>query len=401
DHGSLGRGLLHALDTSSQAEFCGASVHIAAIGGDRGYIKHPHGLSWDQIRTLLNHTAIFHGSGLQQGDVTVAHSPMDDETSEQVEVDADDNGDDFQRRDKLRDVLGDLAAFGHYDKFIVVDCTSTASPSHVEDLALAKSLGMGLVLANIHVVAGPWATYASLVLDTTTKTKQSSLVAFEATVGKGLPVLSTIRRLQASGDHVTLVRGTFSDAVGHVLAEMEAGNSFGDAVTTVYENGWTDDDPRDDLTGLVLARKAVVISRHLGKQVAVKDVVVEGLIPRHMLNGTVASFFNVVGELNEGTCRAEFKAKGADAKANGNKLVFVAKVSDGGGQVRIGLQSVDHTHSLHASQHGDSVVEIQTTNFPHGILVQVAKPDATGTVAAIVADIASLSCILFRRCNIP
>ncbi|RQM30190.1 hypothetical protein B5M09_000310 [Aphanomyces astaci] len=328
DHGSLGRGLLHALDTSSQAEFCGASVHIAAIGGDRGYIKHPHGLSWDHIRTLLNHTTIFHGSGLQQGDVTVAHRPMDDETSEQVEVDADDDGDDFQRRDKLRDVLGDLAAFGHYDKFIVVDCTSTASPSHVEDLALAKSLGMGLVLANIHVVAGPWATYASLVLDTTTKTKQSSLVAFEATVGKGLPVLSTIRRLQASGDHVTLVHGTFSDAVGHVLAEMEA-------------------------------------------------------------------------MTKTGTCRAEFKAKGADAKANGNKLVFVAKISDGGGQVRIGLQSVDHTHSLHASQHGDSVVEIQTTNFPHGILVQVAKPDATGTVAAIVADIASLSCILFRRCNIP
>ncbi|ETW01853.1 hypothetical protein, variant [Aphanomyces invadans] len=246
DDGSLGRMVLHALDTISvaQADFCGASVHIAAVGGSRGYLKHSHGLSWDHLRSLLNHTTVFHGANPPNE----SPSPVDVDSSTNEQVDEPDTDDDgVQQRDTLRDVLGDLAAFGHYDKFIVVDCTTTAAPGHVDDLIWAKSLGMGLVIANIQAVAGPWASYQSLVLNTA-KAKQSSLVAVDATVGRGLPVLSTLARLQASGDHITLVRGTFSDAVGHVLAEMEAGSTFGDAVTTVYENGLTEDDPRDDLT---------------------------------------------------------------------------------------------------------------------------------------------------------
>ncbi|KAH9096099.1 hypothetical protein LEN26_017593 [Aphanomyces euteiches] len=373
--GSLSQQLLSALEalneTTRAVDFCGASFHVAAVGSNRGFIKHTRGLSWEHIHAIKNHTI--------SGNVLSAWEGLDDD-------------EDLTHKETLGEVVHEIV--GHYDKCIIVDCSTDA---HIEDLVVAKRYGMGLVLANIHILAGPWKQFHRLVYDEK-RDRPSRLVAIDAAIGKGLPVLSTLHTLHAAGDFVTQIKSTFSDAVGHVLAEMDKGASWSDSVTTVYENGLTEDDPRDDLTGLVLARKAVVVARQLGLSVELSFVEIESLIPSKMKNGTLHEFFDHLDYLNQA-----YQTKWEGAKHRNEKLVYVARIIVDRGnavKVRIQLESINSTHALHTANYGDSIAQIRSNHFPHGLILQIGRPDATGTVSAILADIAKLSCVLFTQCDL-
>lgn len=199
-------------------------------------------------------------------------------------------------------------------------------------------------------------------------------ILHEATVGAGLPVLDTLRKLQESGDRVLHIEGCPSGTLGYVFGEISRGRAFSAALRDAVAKGYTEPDPRVDLSGLDVARKALILARRIGFAGDLRHVAVDSLVPAGLERVGVGDFLARAEELD-----AAWTRRAAEARLNGCVLRYRARATPT--SVAVGLVEVPHTDPLGALQGTDNQFAFRTSRYDEQPLV-IRGPGAGPAVTA-------------------
>ena len=240
-------------------------------------------------------------------------------------------------------------------------------------LAEALNAGAGVVLSNKAPLALPLADPVSAALWAAAGSRGH--LRYEATCGAGLPVISTLRTLLETGDDVVEIQGALSGTLGAIFGDLAAGLPFSAAVRSAKERGYTEPDPRDDLSGLDVARKALILARTMGRRVDLAEIAVEGLVPDALAGVSVEAFLARANEAD-----ASIAARVTAANANGNALKYVAAVP-AEGAISVGPREAPRSGVLGALQGPENVVAFRTRRYDAYPLT-VAGPGAGAAVTA-------------------
>jgi homoserine dehydrogenase len=208
---------------------------------------------------------------------------------------------------------------------------------------------------------------------------------FEATVGAGLPVVDTASKLLESGDRIRRIDGCLSGTLGFLLSEVGAGRRFSLTVREAMRRGYAEPDPREDLSGMDVARKALILGRLLGFAGGIEDVTVESLVPRRVRGIALPEFLASLDQFD-----SEWVARVAEAKRRGQALRYVAAVTRR--RIRVGLASVPIESALGALRGTDNQVVFTTDRYRVNPLV-ITGPGAglDVTAAGVMNDILKLA----------
>jgi len=278
---------------------------------------------------------------------------------------------------------------------VVVDCTATEAT--ISALLFARDQQYKIVLANkkpltMHqevydrlTSAGGTNGGSSLSNEKGAPMRQLARTRWETTVGAALPVIVTLNRLVSSGDEVRGITGTFSGTLGYVMTGLQEGKPFSTIVREAHRLGYTEPDPRDDLGGVDVARKALILARGLGWRLDLDDVEVQGLYPADMDGLTVAEFMEALPRLDE-----QFQMRVAEAASASKVLRFAAQVENGA--CRVGPTLVSAGSPLGRLSGTDNLVEFTTRWYnPNPLVVQGRGAGVDATAAGVLSDIIELA----------
>jgi homoserine dehydrogenase len=215
---------------------------------------------------------------------------------------------------------------------------------------------------------------------------------YEATCGAGLPVLSTLRSLLDTGDDPIEIVGALSGTLGAIFTDLGNGADFSAAVLSAKERGFTEPDPRDDLSGLDVARKALILARTIGRRVDLDEIAVENLVPEALRQAPVPEFLNRLEELDAAWIRRAEAAREAGAT-----LKYVATIP-ADGPISVGVREAPLSSLLGALQGPENVIVIRTRRYNENLLTIVGPgAGAAVTAAGMTSDMLALGTLLTRR----
>lgn len=202
-----------------------------------------------------------------------------------------------------------------------------------------------------------------------------------ATVGAGLPALASLRRLRRSGDRLVALAGVLSGSLSFLFNRYDATQPFSALLQEARERGYTEPDPRADLSGADVARKLLILARAAGVELDESAVAVEGLVPAHLRQLDSAGFLDRIGEI-DAVVAARYRA----ARAEGKILRYLASL-DSEGRARVGLCAVGPDHPCAALSGADNLFAFTTERYRERPLV-VVGPGAGADVTAqgLLAD---------------
>jgi aspartokinase/homoserine dehydrogenase 1 len=208
---------------------------------------------------------------------------------------------------------------------------------------------------------------------------------YETNVGAGLPVISTLHALQNSGDKILKIEAVLSGSLSFIFNSFHGDRKFSEIVSEAKERGYTEPDPRDDLSGLDVARKALILSRETGVKKTLEDIAVENLVPEDGRNGSVEDFFEAMKRADAG-----FEDLKLSAEKEGKVLRYLATIE--GGEVSIKLQAVGNEHPFYQLSGSDNMIVFTTERYRDNPLV-VKGPGAGAevTAAGVFAEIISIA----------
>ncbi|HEY3113160.1 MAG TPA: bifunctional aspartate kinase/homoserine dehydrogenase I [Gemmatimonadaceae bacterium] len=262
---------------------------------------------------------------------------------------------------------------------ILVDVTAGDTGAVLEQ---ALSHGMDIVLANKRPLAGPEKDARALARAAAAEGRR---VMHEATVGAGLPVIDTIQKLTESGDHVLRIEACPSGTLGYLLGEMGRGTSFSTALRSAMKHGYTEPDPRDDLSGMDVARKALILGRIIGFSGELADVQVESLVPDALREAPLDVFLNRLHEAD-----GPWEQRIREARERGTVLRYRATVTKR--EARVGIVVVDASSSLASLAGTDNHFSFTTRRYRANPLV-ITGPGAGAavTAAGVLNDVLKLA----------
>jgi aspartokinase/homoserine dehydrogenase 1 len=235
----------------------------------------------------------------------------------------------------------------------------------------ALTAGMDVVLANKRPLSASRADTEALMA---LAEREGKRVFYEATVGAGLPIFDTYRKLVESGDRVLKIEGCLSGTLGFLLTEVGRGRPFSQALSKAMELGYTEPDPRDDLSGTDVGRKALILGRLLDFAGEPSDVAVESLVPEALRGLARPDFIARLAEMDE-----DWTRRAGAAKAKGGMLRYVASVTKG--KITVGLQVVNPSSPFFGLKGTDNQVAFTTTRYKANPLV-ITGPGAGPAVTA-------------------
>ncbi len=293
--------------------------------------------------------------------------------------------------DHWRESLGegepaDLAAFvdhvqtDYHPHTVLVDCT--ASDRVAEHYREWLERGIHVVTPNKRANTASWDTYQGLQ-EASRGTRPNYL--YETTVGAGLPIIQTLENLTETGDRVHHIEGILSGTLSYLFNAFDGDRPFSEILIQAKEAGFTEPDPRDDLSGMDVARKVVILAREMGVPLELEDVTVEGLVPDALTDGRVEAFLERLPE-HDDTMTDILRT----AQAEGKVLRFVGSVKrDGTASVRLRRYPTDHAFAR--ISHTDNIVRFQTDRYQQNpLIVQGPGAGPQVTAAGVFADLLRL-----------
>ena len=267
---------------------------------------------------------------------------------------------------------------------VFVDCTASADIAF-KYMNLFKR-GYSVVACNKITFSAPYKHYSALK---SAAIEIGATLRYETTVGAALPILESISRSVHSGDEILRIEAVLSGTLNYIFSNYAGGEggTFAEVVRRAQEAGYTEPDPRLDLSGRDVLRKLLILSREAGVGIDEKDVDVSPILPEDFFEGDVEAFYAKLAENEE-----MFAAQYNEAAAQGLRQRFVASlVKDAdapfGYRARIGLERVDASHPLYSLCGTDNAALIQTDFYPSPLVVQGAGAGAYQTASGVLNDI--------------
>jgi homoserine dehydrogenase len=254
---------------------------------------------------------------------------------------------------------------------IIIDVS--ASDGMEGALAEAVAQGHRVALANKRPLCADLASFRALTAAGRTR--------YEATVGAGLPVIATLQSMLDSGDAVGHIEAALSGTLGFLCSALDDDQPLSAALTTAYNNGWTEPDPRDDLSGKDVARKALILARTCGYEWSLDDVPSQPWYPTELAGLSVAEFMRQVGGIDE-----NFRLRLVQTRAHSAVLRYVASVDARG--ARVGFRELPPDHAIATLRGTDNLITFTTARYNERPLV-VRGPGAgvAVTAAAVLGDV--------------
>jgi aspartokinase/homoserine dehydrogenase 1 len=260
---------------------------------------------------------------------------------------------------------------------IFVDCTS--SEEVADYYASILSSNIAIVTPNKKANSGPLSRYHNLK---SISRKRGVKFLYETNVGAGLPVINTMNDLLLSGDKVLRIEAVLSGTLNFIFSSFTEGIKFSEVVKEAKEKGYTEPDPRDDLNGMDVARKVLILSREAGLPMELEDIQVENLVPEDCKgDSTIDEFFKKLSRHD-----TTFESLRKQAADKNEKLRYMAVLENGTTTIRLG--SVNDQHPFYSLKGSDNIILLTTERY-HDLPMVIRGPGAGAevTAAGVFADI--------------
>lgn len=269
----------------------------------------------------------------------------------------------------------------HLPHAVIIDCTS--SDEVANQYASWLSRGIHVITPNKKAFSGPGDYHASLG---SAAERGNSHYYYETTVGAALPIISTLRNLLDTGDRVRSIDGILSGTLAYLFNVYDGSRPFSDIVREARDSGYTEPDPRDDLSGMDVARKLTILARELGMAVEIGDFPVQNLIPEDLRDVETEEFLRQLPRYD-----AQMLDLYKEADAAGKRLRYVAELNDQG-ELSVGLRQVEQSSALSHVALTDNIVRFSSDRYASNPLV-VQGPGAGPEVTAggVFGDLLNLA----------
>ena len=259
---------------------------------------------------------------------------------------------------------------------VFADVTANDELAKIYDQLLQRSVSV--VACNKVACSSSYAYYKKLK---DMAREHNCLFLFETNVGAGLPVIGTLNDLLRSGDTVNRIEAVLSGTLNFVFNHYDGTRSFSDVVKQAQDEGYTEPDPRLDLSGIDVMRKIMILARESGEKLEMDQITNNSFLPASCMIGSVADFYEAMKKEE-----AHFNQLYTEAAAAGKKLKFVAQFDNG--RASVGLQHIDSQHNLYHLYGKDNVVLFYTSRYPEQpLVIKGAGAGADVTASGVFADI--------------
>ena len=269
----------------------------------------------------------------------------------------------------------------HLPHALIIDCTASESiaSKYVEWL----SRGILVITPNKKAFSGDFEQYRALQ---TAADHGSAHYFYETTVGAALPIITTLCDLVYTGDEVRSVRGILSGTLAYLFNVYDGTRPFSEIVREARDSGYTEPDPRDDLSGMDVARKLTILAREMGERIEIGDFPVQNLVPEALRDCSIEEFLDALSDYDE-----EIDAMYRGAASQGKQLRYIAGF-DAGGNASVALEGVDEKHPFCNINLTDNIVQFESDRYSANPLV-VQGPGAGPEVTAggVFSDILRLA----------
>lgn len=264
---------------------------------------------------------------------------------------------------------------------IIVDCTGGDIVAPHYETILSSSIS--IVTPNKIANSGNMSSYKRI--HEVAKKRNVSFL-YETNVGAGLPVINTLKDLLASGDSIYRIEAVLSGTLSYIFNTFDGSSKFSDVVKDAQQKGYTEPDPRVDLSGLDVARKLLILARETGLSLELKDIKIDSLLPADCMKAkTVSDFYKVLEKHN-----TSFSDKIKRASSKNNKLRFIAQLEKG--KASIALKEVDAQHPFYNLSGSDNIISFTTERYhDRPLVVKGPGAGAEVTAAGVFAEIISCS----------
>lgn len=277
---------------------------------------------------------------------------------------------------KLRDAIIEMNCFNS----VFVDCTASKEVAEIYQPLLEHNISV--IAANKIAASSSYEKYARLK---ETALARGVFFRYETNVGAGLPIIGTINDLRNSGDVILKIEAVLSGTLNFIFNEISADVTLSEAVRRAKEQGYSEPDPRIDLSGKDVIRKLVILAREAGYKVEKTDVEAHLFIPNEFFEGSIDEFWKNLPKLD-----ADFEARRKQLDAEGKRWRFVATFDHG--KLSVALKEVDRTHPFYNLQGSNNIVALTTERYrEYPMLIQGYGAGASVTAAGVFANIMSIA----------
>ncbi len=263
---------------------------------------------------------------------------------------------------------------------VFVDCTASSEVASIYQTLLEHNVSV--VAANKVAASSDYESYLRLKK---TALQRGVKFLFETNVGAGLPIIGTINDLRNSGDKILKIEAVLSGTLNFIFNEISENTPFSLTVKRAQEQGYSEPDPRIDLSGKDVVRKLVILTREAGYKIEQEDVEKKLFVPEEMMQGTLEQFWQQLPSLD-----AEFESKRKELEKEGKRWRFVACMDHG--KTSVSLQAVNQHHPFYGLEGSNNIVLLTTERYKeYPMLIQGYGAGAGVTAAGVFANIMSIA----------